>query len=139
MARKISLQASDLSANDVAKMRDCTFKDTSGTDKTVKVLATADMSIGGGSGLPTGTADHMLLRWDASESKWVQIGGYNEVEVILYTRDSVLNGTILFKPSEEGGVTGYASSQDRLLLQVVDQSTETVLILDHGHLADGGT
>jgi hypothetical protein len=92
-----------------------------------------------GSGLPTGTADHMILRWNATTSAWEQIGGYEEVEVVLYTRGGVLNGTILFKPAAEGGYTGYSSSQDRLLLQVVEQSTETVLVLDHGHLADGGT
>ena len=80
----------------------------------------------------------MILRWNATTSTWEQIGGYEEVEVTLYTRDSVLKGTILFKPAAKGGVTGYSSSQDRLLLQVVEQSTETVLTLDHGHLADGG-
>ena len=95
----------------------------------------------GGSGLPTGTADHMLLRWNATTSAWEQIGGYEERDVVLYTRDGILTGTILFKPGESGSYVSYDSGDHRKLLQVVDSggSQDPQLLLDHGHLADGGT
>lgn len=96
---------------------------------------------GGGSGLPAGTADHMILRWDATTSTWQQIGGYEERDVVLYTRDGILTGTILFKPAESGSYVNYDSGDHRKLLQVVDSggSQDPQLLLDHGHLADGGT
>ena len=94
-----------------------------------------------GSGLPTGTADHMILRWDAATSTWEQIGGDEERDVVLYTRDGILTGTILFKPDESGSYVSYDSDDHRKLLQVVDSggSQDPQLLLDHGHLADGGT
>ena len=92
-------------------------------------------------GLPAGTADHMLLRWDATNSTWEQIGGYEERDVVLYTRDGILTGTILFKPDKSGSYVSYDSDDHRKLLQVVDSggSQDPQLLLDHGHLADGGT
>lgn len=96
---------------------------------------------GSGSGLPTGTADHMILRWNASTSTWEQIGGYEERDVVLYARDGILTGKILFKPAESGSYVSYDSDDHRKLLQVVDSggSQDPQLLLDYGHLADGGT
>jgi len=96
---------------------------------------------GSGSGLPSGTADHMILRWDAATSTWEQIGGYDERDVVLYARDGILTGTILFKPAESGSYVSYDSDDHRKLLQVVDSgsSQDPQLLLDYGHLADGGT
>ena len=105
------------------------------------ITISPDEDEGSGSGLPAGTADHMLLRWDATNSTWEQIGGYEERDVVLYTRDGILTGTILFKPDESGSYVSYDSDDHRKLLQVVDSggSQDPQLLLDHGHLADGGT
>ena len=138
----INIDAADLDEGEAIEVRECTFTDTDGDPQTVKIMATAAMSIGGGgSGLPTGTSDHMLLRWNATNSAWEQIGGYEERDVVLYARDGILTGTILFKPAESGSYVNYDSGDHRKLLQVVDSggSQDPQLLLDHGHLADGGT
>lgn len=105
------------------------------------ITISPDPDPGSGSGLPTGTADHMILRWDAATSAWEQIGGYEERDVVLYARDGILTGKILFKPAESGSYVSYDSDDHRKLLQVVDSggSQDPQLLLDHGHLADGGT
>lgn len=142
MARTISLQGSDLAASETAKMRECTFKDDQGASKTVKVLATEAMSIGGGGeGIPDGTADNNILQWDAATSAWVEIGPYVEIDVVLFTGDRKITGKMLFKASSAD--VGYISSHERKLLQVKavtgeNATTTYQLGIDYGYLAEDG-
>jgi len=133
--KSITLDPGALDDGKTASMQEWKQVDDEGNEDKFRVLATKEITIEPG-GLPKGTADNMILRWDHDAKAWKQIGGYEEKEVVLYTREKILNGQILFKPAEESAEVAYSPSQHRLILQVVGPSSEAVLTLDHGHFAD---
>ncbi len=128
MSRKVSLKAGDLSAGETASFRTCSFTDTGGSTQTVKILATADMTIGTGEETEPGLPP-----------------GYEERVVQLFCGSEMLQCTILVKSNTDEAPTNiistpYVETDERHLLQVKgvtgESGTMYQLELDFGYLAE---
>jgi hypothetical protein len=88
-----------------------------------------------GGGIPDGTADKNMLRWDSTAGAWVEIGPYEEIDVVLFTGNRKITGKMLFKASAAD--VNYDSTQVYKILQVKPASSYGYeLAIDHGRLAD---
>jgi len=139
VAKVIDLKAADLAAGETAKLRSLTYTPSGGSATTVKALMTGDVTIpaGGGSGLPAGTVDKTLLRWNATAGAWQEIGPYEEIDVVLFTGDRKITGKMLFKATASD--VAYPSTDLHKLLQVKLASgggASYQLGIDYGRLAD---
>ena len=132
--KTIIINAAHLDADNAsAQMQAWTYVDEDGQQQTMKVLASKQFNL---AALPAGKEDLVMLQWNANQEIWEQVGPYEEKDVTLYTRDGILNGTILFKHAETNSEVAYTSSQHRRALQVVSGSSSNKLELDHVHLSN---
>lgn len=126
MAKTITIKASDLSTGETAKFRDCTFTDLDGEEQTVRILATASMSIGGDtSGIPDGCTQTTVTLY-AKEFKLVAKLNHKKVgEITTYYGLS------------DWSIVAYTFADKRLLLQGTEPTTGTyALDLAKGYLKE---